>query len=210
MNESHPEPLPDVPGPIPPQEEIVDPTIAEGNTTRVVIKRHPFGLIALYLQAIIGLGAAVALIAFLVPTLLSGDNRTQAMNWLGLFMIIATALTAIFLLIATAIYRNNYWIITDDSLTQFLQTGLFRHYISELSMANIEDVTSEQTGLLAEFFGFGLLKVETAGEHSNFHFIYCPEPDKYAKIILDARERFIDEDPDVAKRANNMLNLPRS
>lgn len=77
-------------------------------------------------------------------------------------------------------------------------------------MANIEDVTAEQNGILAELFGFGTLKAETAGERSNFHFLYCPEPNKYAQIILHARERFINEDPQAAKRANELLNVPRS
>ncbi len=203
------EPSPDVPSPVPQNEEVVDPTIPEGNAAQVTIRRHPFGIVALYLQAILGLGVALGLIYFVIPGLLDGDSRAQAMHYLTLFGIAAVALTAIFLLIATAIYHQNKWIITDDSITQVSQIGLFRRQISQLSMANLEDVGSEQNGILAELFGFGTLKAETAGESSNFYFQYCPQPNKYAKIILDARERFIEEDPATAKRANDLLNVPR-
>ncbi|HUP26302.1 MAG TPA: PH domain-containing protein [Candidatus Limnocylindrales bacterium] len=203
------EPYPDVPSPTPGNEDIVDPTIPEGNAAQVTIRRHPFGIVALYLQAIVGLGVALGLIYFLLPGLLSAENTQAANRYLSMFATIGIALTAIFLLIATAVYRQNKWIVTDDSITQFTQSGIFRRQISELSMANIEDVSSEQFGILAEMFGFGTLKVETAGERSNFHFIYCPQPNKYAKIILDARERFIHEEPEVAKRANDHLSVPR-
>ncbi|HSX23489.1 MAG TPA: PH domain-containing protein [Candidatus Saccharimonadales bacterium] len=210
MDESQPEPSPDILPPNPVQEEIVDPSIPEGNASKVIIKRHPFGIVALYLQAAVGLGAALGLVFFIVPSLVGADNRDQVLRMVSLFGLAAAALTLVFLLLATIIYRKNYWIITDDSISQVLQIGLFRRQISELSMANIEDVTAEQNGILAELFGFGTLKAETAGERSNFHFLYCPEPNKYAQIILHARERFINEDPQAAKRANELLNVPRS
>lgn len=189
-------------------EEIVDPAVSEGNFEEVIIRRHPFGLVALFLEVIIGLVVALGLVFFLLPSLLSGDAQTQANHWLALFSVIAAAFAAIFLLIATAIYHQNRWVVTDDSITQVAQIGLFNRQTSELSMANIEDVTAEQRGIIATLLGFGTLKAETAGERSNFYFIYCPRPRTYAKIILDARERFINQDPAAAKRANDLLNLP--
>lgn len=202
------EPRPDVPPPNPIDEEIVDPNVPEGNAEQVVIKRHPFGLVALYLQVAVGLTIALGLVFFLIPQLLSGDAQTQANHWLSILAVIAGTFAALFLLLATAIYRQNRWIITDDSITQTQQIGIFNRQTSQLSMANIEDVTAEQRGIIATLLGFGTLKAETAGERSNFHFIYCPRPRTYAKIILDARERFINEDPVTAKRANALLNLP--
>lgn len=190
-------------------EEIVDPSIPAGNAEQVVIRRHPFGLVALYLQVIFGLLVALGLIFFLLPTLLSGDIKTQAIQWLSVFTIVAFALSAIFLLIATAVYRQNRWVVTDDSITQILQVGLFNRQTAELSMANIEDVSAEQRGIIATALGFGTLKAETAGEKSNFHFLYCPNPNMYAKIILDARERYINSDPGRAQKANPLLDTPR-
>ncbi len=209
-NENQPEPVPDVPNPVLNNEEIVDPTIPAGNHEVVVIKRHPFGLVALYLQVIVGLGVAAGLIDFLVNQLISADNRASILPWLNLVLILIAGIAVIFLIIATFVYLQNRWIVTDDSITQITQNGLFKRQMSELSMANIEDVTAVQNGLLATVFGFGTLKAETAGERSNFHFIYCPRPNTYAKIVLDARERFINENPDVAKRANDLLNVPRT
>lgn len=209
--EQHPQPeaAPDVSPPTSTDEEIVAPSIPPGNVTQVVIRRHPFGLVALYVEAFFGLVIGLGLIGFLVPSLLSGDSQQRAQHWLSVFAVLAVALTFFLLLIATYVYRQSQWLVTDDSINQVLQVGLFRRQISELSMANIEDITAEQNGALATFFGFGTLKVETAGERSNFHFAYCPQPNKYAQIILHARERFIESDPQTAKRANDLLNVPR-
>lgn len=57
-------------------------------------------------------------------------------------------------------------------------------------MGNLEDVTTEKTGIFPHMFNYGVLKCETAGERSKFMFSYCPNPDYYAQQILDARERF--------------------
>ena len=184
------------------------PGTAEPGT--VIIKRHPFGLVALYLQAIVGLAAAIGLIWFLIPTLISEESQQLVQHWVSLIALGASVFTAFFLLVATYLYRKGQWLVTHDSIQQFQQNGLFDRETSELSMANIEDISAEQNGALATLFGFGTLKVETAGERSNFHFNYCPTPNKYAQIILDARERFIENDPQTAKRANDLLNVPRN
>ncbi len=191
-------------------EELIAPGIPGGETKLIVIKRHPFGLVALYLQAFVGLAVAFGLIWFIVPSVLTGDLQQQVQHWISIIGIVAVLLTAFLLLVATSVYLKNQWTVTDDSIQQVQQFGLFRRQTSELSMANIEDISAEQSGILATAFGFGTLKVETAGERSNFHFQYCPQPNKYAQIILQARERFIESEPETAKRANDLLNLPRS
>jgi membrane protein YdbS with pleckstrin-like domain len=210
--EQHPQPEAglDIPPPTPANEELVAPDLPGGNATEVIIKRHPFGLVALYLQALVGLVVALALIWFIIPSVLSGDIHQQVQYWVSVFGLAATVITIFVLFVATYVYRRNQWIVTDDSIQQVQQIGLFKRQTSELSMANIEDITAEQNGLLATAFGFGTLKVETAGERSNFHFPYCPNPNKYAQIILQARERFIESDPQTAKRANDLLNVPRT
>ena len=210
MPEDNTELPPDVPTPTTTNEEIVDPTTPLGSGTRIILHRHPFGLVALYLQVIIGLVIAFGLLLFLVPELISGETADRANGFIILAAFGVSVLALLFLFLATIIYRQNKWIITDDSITQVLQKGLFRRLTSELSMANIEDVSSEQLGIVATAFGFGLLKVETAGEASDFHFLYCPKPEKYAQIILHARERYIEGDPEQAKRANELLHVPRA
>jgi len=41
-----------------------------------------------------------------------------------------------------------------------------------------------------------VLKIETAGEQSNFNFTFCPSSGHVAKIILDAREKMLGQADD--------------
>jgi Na+/H+-dicarboxylate symporter len=158
-----------------------------------LVRKHIFGLIVIYIQAALGLFVALGLIYFLVASVGSEQNLSNIYNYVTMFAIAAIALTAVILIAVTYVFHQNKLIITDKNLTQTLQFGLFTHKTSQLTLANVEDVTAEQHGIFAAIFGYGTLKFETAGEQANFYFTYCPNPSYYAKQILEARERYVIE-----------------
>jgi uncharacterized membrane protein YdbT with pleckstrin-like domain len=162
-----------------------------GEQIIVKIKRHPIGLIYTY-ATIALLIAGVAYLGFgVVPSLAGAANETAVRNLAFAAVFVVSVLSLLFTLIVTKVYWGNTWTVTSDSVTQVEQNALFSRQSSQLSMEHIEDVTAEQHGILPHIFGYGVLKVETAGEHSKFHFIYCPNPNFYAQKILAAREAFM-------------------
>lgn len=168
------------------------------------IHRHPFGLIGLYAVAVI-IAAAVLAAAALIPhyaTSLSTHDKSGI--FLGAVIIIVVLL--LYTYVAVTIYKGNRWIVSSDSITQISQTGLFRKQTSQLSLANLEDVTFEQNSFLQSMFGFGTLKVETAGERSKFYFVFCPNPQDCAKRIIQAHEQFIVNKPDEMAASTRALN----
>ena len=151
------------------------------------IKRHPIGIIGTYIMA--GFLIIVAVVAgSLVQYFMKNAGSLSLIVWGICALVVLVALVMLF--VGTKVYWGNRWIVTSDSVTQVLQTSLFNVQSSQLSMGNIEDVTAEQDGILAHMFGYGLLRVETAGERSKFVFKYCPTPNEYARQILNAREQF--------------------
>lgn len=155
------------------------------------IKRHPIGLISVYIVSgimLVLIFTAVALLSRFVPNLNDRDLTFAFITAMAL-----ASLVAIFTWISSIVYNGNRWVVTSDSITQIQQTGLFRKQTSQLSLENLEDVTFEQTTLLQSMFNYGTLKAQTAGEHSKFHFDYCPNPKKYAVAIIEAHEEFIKE-----------------
>lgn len=154
------------------------------------VKRHPVGMLGTYFIAALVI-VAVAVLAFIVtPAVLTSTSRAT-INSLGMAVfLLATCLVVVLVFVANKIYWGNSWVISSDSLTQISQTSLFHKQSSQLSLGNLEDVTSDQRGILAQMFGFGTLKVETAGERSKFTFPFCPNPNYYAQKILAAREAF--------------------
>lgn len=161
----------------------------EGEVVICSIKRHPIGIISIY-ASFVFLLLIVAVIAALAPTLLPDVDSTMLQQISGVVVLFSLIFTGIFLVIAHKVYYGNRWIVTSDSLTQVVQRSLFNTQSSQLSLANLEDVTVHQDGILAHIFNFGILKAETAGEHSKFAFPYCPDPNSYAQKILVARENF--------------------
>lgn len=153
------------------------------------VKRHPFGMFGIYAAAAVML-VVLAGIAFIVLPSVAGGNSTQAMSIGAVVFLIFVIFTLIFLTISHIVYWGNRWILTTDSLTQVTQRSLFDKRNSQLSLANLEDITAEQEGILAHMFGFGTLRVETAGERSKFVFTFCPNPNYYAQQVLNAREQY--------------------
>lgn len=189
-------------------ENVNNPLSAMQPNEQVIceIRRTGIGLIGVYATALIAVVIMAAIAIFLphfVPSL-----SQQIKSLLMIAFIIVLAVVLLFTYISTSIYKANRWILTTDSLTQATQISLFRKQTSQLSLANLEDVTAEQSGMFQSIFGFGTLRVETAGERSKFVFPFCPNPNVCAQKILMARENFIHKDPEQAKQANEQLDVP--
>ncbi|MCA9324244.1 PH domain-containing protein [Candidatus Saccharibacteria bacterium] len=151
--------------------------------------KHPIGIILLYIQAAVGMVVAIGMAYFLLPIVLEDTDTAFFIG--NVFAAVSVVLAFLVILIASFIYRQNRIIITDRNITQILQYGLFNRKVSQLNMHNVEDVTAVQNGVLPTMLNYGTLKVETAGEQVNFVFPFCPEVGKYAKIILDSREKVL-------------------
>jgi hypothetical protein len=160
-----------------------------GEKPILTIKRHAAGLIGVYL--VCGLIAmATIVLAFGIGSNIAADGGGQAYGMSALVSLFVSALCALVAVVVTGVYRANKWILTADSLTQVEQSGLFKRESSQLALEHIEDVTSEQIGMMARMFNYGVLKVAIPGESDKYVFPFCPNPNYYAARILRAREDF--------------------
>lgn len=155
-----------------------------------VIHRHPIGLVIIYLFTFIALLCGGALAVFLVPQVNVTDSSTSTL--MVLILILFGTIALIGLIVATYVYNGNKLIITNKNVTQILMTSPFSRKVSELSMSNVEDVSALKGGILAHIFGYGTLRIQTAGELENFKFDFCPRPNYFGRIILDARQKYAD------------------
>lgn len=167
------------------------------------LKRHPFGLFGIYAVLAMVIVAAVLAVVAAPKLFTSMTSQNQAVFALG--ALIVCAITGLFTYVGVVVYKGNRWIVTSDSITQITQISLFNKQTSQLSMANLEDVTVEQNGIMQTMFGFGRLRAETAGEKSKFVFDFCPRPQEYAKMIIAAHEAYIAEKPGEMHTTNQAL-----
>lgn len=106
-----------------------------------------------------------------------------------LFLQIYTLFLILALFLIWLIYYLNVQIITDRRIVDIDQVGLFFHEISELHIANIEDVTSDISGVLGTVFNYGDVFVQTAGNTERFEFSDVPNPATINKLLLDLYEQ---------------------
>lgn len=93
------------------------------------------------------------------------------------------------LLITWVMYYLNVQIVTNERIVDINQKSLLAHHTSELNLDRFQDVTTEIVGPLANFFNYGNVRVQTAGEITNFVFNRIANPHRVAKIILELYEK---------------------
>jgi membrane protein YdbS with pleckstrin-like domain len=153
------------------------------------VKQHPFGILIIYVTTVLAFTIGLAIISYFLSTLF-GTNQSVYTLWAFIAIILSLIIFAI-LLLASYVYNQTSLTVTDRNVVQIMQSSIYERKVSHISLANVEDVTSEQLGLFANFFNFGTVKIETAGEQANFIFALCPHPNRISRIILDAKDDFI-------------------
>lgn len=172
------------------------------------VKQHPFGILVIYLASFVAFISALILISAFLPDSFN-DTRDIYSAWTILAFICGFILFII-LIVSTYIYNQSVLTVTDKNVIQIMQKSIYERKVSHLSLANIEDVTSEQRGVFANMFNFGTLNIETAGEQANFNFVLCPHPNRVARIILDAKDDFIQATGQAGSFRNNIRTKKES
>lgn len=80
-------------------------------------------------------------------------------------------------------YWLDAWIITDLRIIDIEQKGLFHREASEFVISRVQDVTITVPGMLATFFKFGNLTIQTAGDMS-FTAYSVPNLNEAKNLIL--------------------------
>lgn len=74
-------------------------------------------------------------------------------------------------------YWLDVWIVTTERIINTEQHGLFNRVVSEVYLHQVQDITSEQKGLVATFLTFGDVFVQTAAERERFQFKNIDNPE---------------------------------
>ena len=166
------------------------------------VKQHPFGLMVIYAASFIAFVFALSLISIVLPKTMASTNSIYS-AWTVLAFICGFVLVVVLIAI-TYVYNQSGLTVTNKNVIQILQKSIYERKVSHISLANIEDVTSEQRGVFSTMFNSGTLKIETAGEQANFIFPLCPHPNRVARIILDAKDDFIQATGQAGSYRNNI------
>lgn len=148
----------------------------------VNIRRHWFGIFVIYALEL----ACLFLAGFVF-------YNAGVLSGLLLFIIVSALLFATSGLVVWRIYYSSRLVVDTEKIELTSQVALFHTKISTLGLANVEDITVSQYGILAQMFNYGTLNIETAGEQANFKMTYCPKPRLCKKAVMAAREKYLTE-----------------
>jgi len=150
------------------------------------VRRHKLGLIF----------ESMFLFLFLVlpPLLFWVSERAVVIkgNDLALFVSLYSLVLLIAWMIFFVIWTRYYLdvlIITDKRIIYVDQKGFFSREVATLNLDKIQDITITISGILATFLDFGTVKIQTAGESTEFIMRDVPEPSKIKSIIYELHHK---------------------
>lgn len=167
--------------------------LSEGEFVISAVKRHPIGLISIWSVV----GAAILIIFVGFPILISTGNflgggglSPSAIMSGGIVLLLAAVLFVLGGIIATVIYQANRFYLTNESVIQHIQTSLFSKKDQTISLANIEDASYRQRGILQTLLNYGAIRLSTEGEETTYRFNFVANPKKEIDRLNNAVEAF--------------------
>jgi uncharacterized membrane protein YdbT with pleckstrin-like domain len=155
------------------------------------VRRHPIGL-AIPVGLTIFLVALVASILINYPLIMEGLGVFEPPAF-GPVLLVGFLLTLLFAIggyIAIWVYMNNRFFLTNESVIQELQLSLFMRKEQTVSLANIEDASFDQHGILQTILNYGSIRLSTEGDETTYRFTYVSNPKRHIEILNNAVEAF--------------------
>jgi hypothetical protein len=163
-----------------------DLKLGEGDYVITSIRRHPIGMLAP-----LAVGVMVTAVIFLA--LFNYDSFLTSFQMIGLkidqSIVFWLALLFIFLILIAEyivyfVYSNNKFFLTNDSIIQQVQTGIFSNSEHIINLGNIKDTSYSQNGIIQQLFNYGIIRLSTEGDDTEYKFTFVVSP-KDCVITLD-------------------------
>lgn len=170
--------------------------LSEGEFVILRIKRHPIGL---FIPVIVTALAVILLtaMAFLVPDfytsseLAATSTVTLPVQELVVGLLLLLALLSILIGGASIwIYQKNQFFLTNESVIQEIQHGLFWHHEQTVSLGSIEDASFKRRGILQHLFDYGTMRLSTEGQETTYRFAFVENPKRQIATVSNAVEAF--------------------
>ncbi len=165
--------------------------LSDGEYIVSSVRRHLIGLV-------MPLALAVFLIAFIASCLVNYSVIVAAMGlttppdfgpvaFVGVALMILVGIGSY---IAYWVYVANKFFLTNESVIQEIQFGLFAHHEQTVSLANVEDASYDQHGIIQMMFNYGSIRLSTEGEETTYRFSFVANPKAQIATLNNAVEAF--------------------
>ncbi len=165
--------------------------LSDGEYVISAVRRHPIGL---FLPFLIGF-FLVLIAAVVLVNYKSIAESFQVYGDSSLFLIAIPAVLLIVLAIlgvyvVYSVYTNNKFFLTNESVIQEIQTGIFSKHEQTVSLMDIEDASFTQLGIIQQIFDYGSIRLSTEGDETTYRFTYVAGPKQHIATLTNAVEAF--------------------
>ena len=129
---------------------------------------------------------------YLISVNISGYGMQSEGVPLSLFLFLYSVILLFSWVIFFKIWTDYYLdvlIVTDKRVIDIEQKGFFNRDVATLGLDKVQDIRVRVGGIMATFFDFGELTIQTAGESKEFVMQYVPGPNKVKAIIYDLHSK---------------------
>lgn len=134
----------------------------------------------------IWLAVALVVVIFIVSAMFKSLGLALALDGLALVM------GGLFIVYFYLEWRNDHLIVTDQRVVHIERTlRTLQTNISEVPLSSIQQVSAEQVTAdpLSRVFGFGTVRLKTAGDAGNIVFTVIPNPQRIQRAIFEHQDR---------------------
>lgn len=159
--------------------------------------RHPIGVFIIYLLCALGIiGVIMGYMFFLSDSaILSGFGISSASAGAiaSIVAIVAIVLVGLIGYAMAYVYKKSRFILTNQKVVIIHYHSLISREVSQLNIANVEDVNVSQPNILDRLFKTGKITIETAGEQNRYILSQIDNPHEFARLTIQAHEGAIAE-----------------
>lgn len=174
-------------------EAFPDLNLSHGEFVILCILKHKISLVA-------PLGVSVLALAIILTATLNMNITLGLIKNAGLkdpklsdvYLILGWLIILLIIIMYATyyVYLRNRFILTNESIIQETQRGLLSRNEQTVSLANIEDASYTQRGLIQQMFNYGSLRLSTEGDETTYRFNYVSDPREKIGILNNAVEDF--------------------
>ncbi|MCA9325116.1 hypothetical protein KDA23_03575 [Candidatus Saccharibacteria bacterium] len=165
--------------------------LSQGEFVISDVHRHTIGLLQIWITVFTIVAAIIAMLGILFGSFSADAGATTLPKVpLAVVALLLSILTLIGGYIATYVYNSNKFYLTNESVVQNLQFGLFTNHEQTVSLGNVEDASYMKHGLIQTLFDYGTIRLSTQGDETTYRFTYAAHPSQQIAKLNDAVEAF--------------------
>ena len=166
--------------------------LSEGEYVISSVRRHQIGLFFPVVMAVFLISMSFSLLFnfdWIVQNFFT-KSLTIDQSTIVIPILIFIVLVVLSTYVVYYVYSNNKFYLTNESIVQEIQTSIFSKREQTVSLADVEDVSFSQIGIVQQVFNFGSIRLSTEGDETTYRFSFVANPKDATAILNNAVEAF--------------------